>query len=114
MLNLNNKTFTAVENSDTGEVSGKTLFSYFQEGSRVWADYFGGEILRGHLIALMDEEGCLDMKYHHINIHNELKSGVCRSVPEILSDGRIRFHEQWTWSNGITGSSVIEEVLNEP
>jgi hypothetical protein len=56
-INYNNKTFVSKENTDNGEVSSQTIFKYYQEGSIVWADYSGGEIVKGHLIAKADEAG---------------------------------------------------------
>lgn len=106
------KIFRTVVNSANGEVSGDTLFHYQQTDRIVTAVYAGGEIVSGHLIALVDEDGALDMRYHHINQRGELQTGICRSVPEILPDGRIRLHERWRWTsgNGSSGSSIVEEV----
>lgn len=112
MINIDNKKFTSLENSDNGEVSGRTIFNYHQNGNIVWADYSGGSIVKGHLIATMDNNGNLDMRYHHINDNNELMTGECKSKPEILADGRIRFYEKWQWTSKDRshGESIIEEV----
>jgi hypothetical protein len=52
------------------------------------------------------------MSYQHINRKGELMTGVCTSIPERLSDGRIRLHERWQWTCGdhSTGESIIEEI----
>ena len=52
------------------------------------------------------------MSYHQINKQNEIMTGICFSIPEILSDGKIRLHEKWTWTSGdkSEGYSVIEEI----
>ena len=52
------------------------------------------------------------MRYHHVNAAGELMTGVCRSTPELLPDGRVRLHERWQWTSGdgSSGESVIEEV----
>jgi len=59
------------------------------------------------------EDDSLDMRYQHINRKRELMTGVCRSTPEILPDGRIRLHETWQWTTGdlASGTSVLEEIL---
>lgn len=115
MINLNSKTFSPVENTENGEVSGKTVFHYHQDGDRVWAEYSGGSVERGHLVAIMDSEGRLDMRYHHINIDGELMTGICSSTPEVLADGRIRFYEKWQWTSGdrSQGESIVEEFIEE-
>ena len=50
MLNLDNKKFVAVENTSNGEVSSQAEFHYHQQGKMIWAEYGGGEILKGFLI----------------------------------------------------------------
>ena len=111
-MNYNHKTFCPVANSENGEVSGETVFHYRQTGNIVTAEYAGGNIVQGHLIALVDETGRLDMRYHQVNKQGELQTGFCRSVPEILPDGRIRLQETWQWTSGdcSSGSSVVEEI----
>lgn len=83
-----------------------------QTGRIVTCSYSGGRIVSWQLIALVDEAGCLDMRYHPMNDRGELMTGVCRSTPEFLPDGRIRLHEAWRWTSGdaSSGSSVLEEV----
>ena len=111
--NLDGKTFRSVANSDNGEVSGATTFSYRQSGSVVTATYQGGSIVSGHLIARVLANGQLDMRYHHLNTRGELMLGKCLSTPRRLADGRLRFSEEWQWLSGdlSSGSSEIEEVL---
>lgn len=38
-------------------------------------------------------------------------TGICHSIPEILSNGKIRLHETWEWTSGdlSKGQSIIEE-----
>lgn len=111
-IKYNNKRFRSVANSETGEVGDGTVFHYHQTGNIVTAEYSGGEIVSGHLIAICDSEGGLDMRYHHVNTKGELMTGLCRSTPEILADGRIRLHETWQWTIGdrSSGQSLLEEI----
>lgn len=111
-INYDDKTFSSVGNSETGEVSRETVFHYHQTGKLVWAEYAGGAIVFGNLIAKVDENGNLDMRYQHLNRQGELMTGVCRSEPEILADGRIRLSEKWQWTSGdfSEGESVVEEM----
>jgi hypothetical protein len=52
------------------------------------------------------------MRYQHLNTRGEMMTGRCHSVPEILSDGRIRLRESWQWTCGdySSGESVVDEV----
>jgi hypothetical protein len=108
------KTFHTVSNSSSGDVSAETSFRYRQDGELVWATYEGGTVRFGTLVAKADVEGCLDMRYQHLTVDGELKTGRCTSMPEQLDDGRLRLHETWQWTsgNGDSGNSVVEEVLS--
>jgi hypothetical protein len=111
-FNYNNRYFAGVSNSETGEVSSETIFHYRQQDNIVWATYEGGSIRFGTLVATMNADGCLDMRYQHVSQDNELCTGKCFSTPEILPDGRYRLHESWQWTSGdlSAGNSIVEEL----
>ena len=111
MINYNNKTFRPIINTQNGETSDETIFHYRQKGNILTAEYSGGKIKSGHLTGLVDADGNIDMCYHQVNDKNELMTGLCRSVPEILPTGKIRLHERWEWTSGdrSQGESIIEE-----
>jgi hypothetical protein len=52
------------------------------------------------------------MRYHHVNDQGVLQTGICKSIPEILPDGRIRMQETWQWTSGdgSSGESILEEI----
>ena len=110
-MNYNNKVFKPISNTDNGETSNETIFHYKQVGNIVTATYSGGKIIQGHLIGLVDTFGNIEMRYHQVNDKNELMTGICKSTPEILANGKIRLHEAWEWTSGdkSTGTSIIEE-----
>jgi hypothetical protein len=112
MINYNNRKFVSLSNSETGEVSSETIFHYHQKDNLVWAEYEGGEIVFGTLIAKVLENSVLEMRYQHLNKHGELMTGKCLSTPEIIENGKIRLHEKWQWTSGdfSTGESIIEEI----
>lgn len=111
-INYDNRIFKSLSNSETGEVSSETIFKYHQKNHLVWAEYEGGGIIFGTLIAKIVENDCLEMRYQHLNSNNELMTGKCFSTPEILPDGKIRLYEKWQWTcnDFATGESVIEEI----
>ena len=114
-IDYDGRTFRAVANTGNGETTGETLFRYCQTGTILTATYGGGPIVTGHLLGLVAEDGSLDFRYHQINDRNEMMTGVCRSTPEVLPDGRIRLHESWQWTSGdcSSGESIVEEVRDE-
>ena len=111
-INYNNRVFKSVRNSETGEVSAETIFYYHQKENLVWAEYEGGEIVFGSLIAKVLEDASLEMRYQHLNKKGELMTGKCVSAPEILESGKIRLYETWQWTSGdfSKGESVVEEI----
>ena len=60
---------------------------------------------------MVDSAGNIEMRYHQVNIKDELMTGICVSKPEILQNGKIRLHENWEWTSGdkSKGTSIIEE-----
>lgn len=112
-IDYDRRRFTSVANSANGEVSGATTFDYRQRGDIVWATYEGGGIAFGTLVATVVEDGALDMRYSHVNDAGDLRTGICRTTPELLPDGRLRLHEHWRWTSGdrSEGTSTLEEVV---
>ena len=111
-LNLNGKVFRSISNTDNGEVGSDTVFFYHQQGRHVWAEYSGGAVIKGHLVAIMQDNGVLHMHYHHINSSHKIMLDECVSTPVINKDGKIIFQEQWQWLNGDKSagfSKIIEQ-----
>ena len=113
-ISYDNRKFASIQNSGTGEVSSETVFHYHQKDNLVWAEYSGGEITFGNLIAKVMENDCLEMRYQHLNKSGALMTGKCFSTPEVLEDGRIRLYEKWHWTSGdfSAGESIVEEIRN--
>jgi hypothetical protein len=111
-IDYDNRFFSSVTNSATGEVSNETVFHYRQKDRVVWATYEGGAIKFGTLVAKVLENDELEMSYSHVNATDELMTGICRSTPEILADGRLRLYERWQWTSGdhSQGNSIVEEI----
>lgn len=109
---LDGRVFAGVENSATGEVSQATLFTYHQENDVIWAEYSGGQIIRGYLVGTR-HAAKLRFRYTHLSVDKETATGFCESTIEVLGDGRVRFHEEWAWeSRPETGSSIVEELMS--
>ncbi len=111
-INYDGRKFASVENSETGEVSSETIFYYHQKENLVWAEYAGGQIVFGNLIARVLENDSLDMRYQHLNTKGELMTGKCFSTPKILATGKIHLDEKWQWTSGdfSKGESAVEEI----
>lgn len=110
-ISYDGKCFVPRINTENGEVDDDTTFAYHQKGRILWADYSGGEIIKGHLTGTVAENGELDFYYMHINQQEQVRVGVCHSIPKILDNGKIELKEKWQWLNGdkSKGESVIVE-----
>ncbi len=111
-INYNNRKFRPVSNSDNGEVSSDMIFHYKQIGDILTCSYEGQNIIKGHLIGLVDKNGSIEMSYHQVNKNGELKTGICNSKPEQMKSGEIRLQEEWQWTSGdkSKGNSILEEL----
>jgi len=111
MIDYNGKIFKPILNSENGETSSATIFSYYQTENILTSEYSGGNIKKGHLIGIVEENGNIDMRYHQVNNKGEIMTGRCKSTPEILENGKIRLHEKWQWTSGdkSKGQSILEE-----
>jgi hypothetical protein len=111
MINYNNKIFRPISNTANGEVDSQMCFKYKQSGNVVTCTYSGNRIISGHLIALVGKNGELEMRYHQVNTQGNLMTGICKSTPEILPNGKIRLYEKWKWTTGdlSEGESTLEE-----
>ena len=112
-MNYNNRNFRSVSNSENGEVSSDMIFHYRQSDNILTCEYQGKNILKGHLIGLVDENGNIEMSYHHVSRNGILMTGICKSKPEVLENGKLRLIEEWQWTSGdkSKGTSILEEIL---
>lgn len=99
-INYDGRKFITKMNSENGEVGEQTNFTYHQNGNLLWAEYSGGDILKGSLIGTVLCNGKLDFVYHHMNQNMEIKTGKCHSVPTVQENGKIELSEKWQWTSG--------------
>ena len=112
MLNYHLRQFRGKSNSANGEVSPHTVFTYYQQGDRLWGEYAGGDILRGHLQGKVQPDGSLFFLYHHENTAGECMAGQCHSSPSLGENGQLLLRERWQWFTGdqSSGHSEVEEI----
>lgn len=110
-FNFKNKKFALIQNSDNGQVNTETVFNYNQDGNLVTADYFGGTIKYGKIIAeLKDNE--LNMLYQCLTTDNELKAGKALAQISLTENDKIKLSLDWEWlTNGSEkGNSEYIEI----
>lgn len=106
-FNFHNKTFYLIENSKKGKVNTDTVFKYQQEKNIVTADYFGGTIKYGKIIATL-EGNILNMLYQCVTSENELKAGKAIAKISFNESNKILLKLNWQWLNGNEDKGVSE------
>lgn len=111
-INFNDKTFGLLANSENGKVSTETLFYYKQDGDLVTAEYKGGSIKYGKIIAKVIDEKNLKMLYQCLTIEGELKAGSADANVSINTKGKIQLDLNWQWLNDekTSGTSTYIEL----
>ena len=99
-INYDGRVFASAANAPNGEVSTQTTFHYHQREDIVWAEYSGGEVIKGFLPGTASDSGVLNFTYQHVNSQKQMRAGICESMSEQLPDGRLLMLEKWQWLNG--------------
>ncbi|MFI9149120.1 hypothetical protein [Streptomyces sp. NPDC053367] len=95
-----------------GQVGTRTRFTYHEKDGGIWAEYAGGDVVRGRLVGTRDGDR-LDFRYVQLRLDGTTASGHCVSRVVELPDGRLRLEETWEWeSRPGSGTSVVEEVTD--
>ncbi|MFG2644147.1 hypothetical protein ACGFYP_24625 [Streptomyces sp. NPDC048370] len=93
-----------------GQVGTRTRFTYHEEDGRIWAEYAGGDVVRGFLVGTRAGDR-LDFRYVQLKVDGTTSSGHCVSTVVELPDGRVRLEESWAWeSQEGSGTSVVEQL----
>ncbi|MFD7401417.1 hypothetical protein ACFV7R_01860 [Streptomyces sp. NPDC059866] len=93
-----------------GQVGTRTRFTYHEQDGEIWAEYAGGDVVRGYLVGTREGD-LLDFRYVQLKQDGTTSSGHCESRVVELPDGRVRLEETWEWeSQQGNGTSVVEQV----
>lgn len=96
-----------------GQVGTRTRFTYHEKDGEIWADYAGGDVVRGHLVGTRKSDR-LDFRYVQLKRDGSTSSGHCVSRVVELADGRVRLEETWEWeSRAGSGTSVVEQLADD-
>jgi hypothetical protein len=115
IIDFNNKKFALIQNSENGEVNADTVFEYRQDNNLVTADYYGGTIKYGKIIAELQHDK-LNMLYQCLTTDNELKAG--RAVAKISFTDKAKFTDKgkmkltldWEWLTDLNKKGTSEYI----
>jgi hypothetical protein len=109
-INLDGLRMNAVETAATGVISEETVFTFHQDGDRVWAEYAGGRVERGYLVGISENRG-LEFRYCQLQTGGVLHGGLSKCEIVRGEDGLVRVVEHFEWeSRGGRGVNVIREI----
>lgn len=108
-FNFNNKTFSLLNNSENGKVNSKTIFKYKQEDHLVTANYYGGNIKYGKIIAHLSNNS-LNMLYQCITTENELKAGKAIAKISLTENKKIKLKLHWEWLDDKNENGISEYI----
>ncbi|MET9590179.1 hypothetical protein ABZY45_04320 [Streptomyces sp. NPDC006516] len=109
---LDGLVLSPVADQAPGQVGTRTRFTYHERDGRIWAEYAGGDVVRGHLVGTRHAD-VLDFRYVQLKQDGTTSCGHCVSTVTDLPDGRVRLDETWEWeSQEGRGTSVVEELAS--
>lgn len=85
---LDGLVLSPVADQAPGQVGTRTRFTYHELDGRIWAEYVGGDVVRGHLVGTRDGDA-LDFRYVQLKQDGTTSSGHCLSTVVDLADGRV-------------------------
>ncbi|MEW1645052.1 hypothetical protein [Streptomyces sp. NPDC091219] len=93
-----------------GQVGTRTRFTYHERDGEVWAEYAGGDVVRGRLVGTRAGDR-IDFRYVQLKTDGTTSSGHCVSLVTESPEGRVRLEETWEWeSQEGNGTSTVEQV----
>ena len=109
IFNFNNKKFGLIQNSENGQVNLDTVFEYKQDNNLVTADYYGGTIKYGKIIADLQDDK-LNMLYQCLTTDNELKAGKAVAQISLTDEGKMKLTLNWEWLTNPNNKGTSEYV----
>ena len=109
IFNFNNKKFRLIQNSENGQVNVDTVFEYKQDNNLVTADYYGGTIKYGKIIADLQDDK-LNMLYQCLTTDNELKAGKAVAQISLTDEGKMKLTLNWEWLTNPHNKGTSEYV----
>lgn len=100
-----------VQTAPNGVVGVGTIFRFSQVGKVVEASYSGGRIATGFLVGILEDD-LLSFRFCQISDGTSVDGGTSNARLEMLSDGRLRIVESFTWESrdGDIGVNIFEEI----
>lgn len=113
MINYDGRIFSSSAAETAGSDGQGPVGHYHQDEDVVWAEFSGGQVVRGMLVGSCDRDGVLRLVYCQLMASGEAIAGHCTSIPTVLGDGRIQLDEHWQRS-GPGGPAGVSVIVQKP
>lgn len=110
MIDLEGKTMFVSQTAANGVVGSNTRLHFSQRGSRIFARYSGGSVMRGWLVGRCVGDR-ITFRYAQHEGGNSIHGGTSVCQVQHLETGRTRIIEHFTWKTRVgAGVNVFDEV----
>src|SRR5690242_6535720 len=110
-MNLDKVKMNVVKTARNGVVNNLTIFTFFQTGNIVSAEYSGGQIMKGYLVGSITDD---KLSFSYCQLQTDGKMVYGRSNCDIVAgeNGKIQLieHFQWGSRNDEMGTNVFQEL----
>ena len=110
-MNLSNRQFELVENSD-GHASAKTIMKFSEQAEPFLGTYTGPNTIHGQVIARTSPTGQTEMLYQSLTSDGELVAGRAQVSLREEGDQPTKMQLNWQWLTGslASGISIWREI----
>jgi len=110
-MKLTGLAFKAVANSKNGSLNSDTIMRFTSDDDVITANYGGGTIVSGHVLAKRLTESEIEMLYHGATTAGQVQAGKAHARFRPNADGRMSMYLEWQWLTGDRSSGESEWVL---
>ncbi len=110
-MNLSNRQFELVENSD-GHASAKTIMKFSEQAAPFLGTYTGPNTIHGQVIVRISPTGQTEMLYQSLTTDGELVAGRAQVSFREEDDQVTEMQLNWQWLTGslTSGISIWREI----
>lgn len=110
-MKLTGLAFKAVANSKHGSLNTETIMRFTSDDDVIVANYSGGTIVVGHVLAKRIADSELEMLYQGATTTGQIQAGKANARFRPNADGRMSMYLAWQWLTGDRSSGQSEWVL---
>lgn len=107
IIDLNNKEFKLLKNSESGQVTSDTIFKFIQKENKFNGTYYDENIVYGSIIGLIENNQKIFLVYHCILNDGQIRVGEANVTSSIIND-KIKLEMNWKWITGGNEHGISE------